>query len=213
VTDSGGGPYSNNEFAVSDATLALFDEVTDDTTVTKRVSLADKPPKESPSQVQKRTLYSIPRHSTATNSIEETIRQPEPTRRGKSNCNTTTAEKIAPLARSSSDIVDMTRDSRPVASAQGTPAAANPAVTTKRTEPKVFRKSLSDTGALRNGDSNHRRHQQPVLPVATTGPRGQFHNNKADDENGEKGPWTSEALDFFDWWPPGRPKPPKPNPT
>jgi hypothetical protein len=23
----------------------------------------------------------------------------------------------------------------------------------------------------------------------------------------ERGPWTSEALDLFDWWPPGRPKP------
>lgn len=28
-----------------------------------------------------------------------------------------------------------------------------------------------------------------------------------EDEPREQGPWTSEALDLFDFWPPGRPKP------
>ncbi|EEH10371.1 conserved hypothetical protein [Histoplasma capsulatum G186AR] len=27
------------------------------------------------------------------------------------------------------------------------------------------------------------------------------------DDGEEQGPWTEEALDLFDWWPPGRPKP------
>lgn len=27
------------------------------------------------------------------------------------------------------------------------------------------------------------------------------------DTNNEQGPWTTEALDLFDFWPPGRPKP------
>ncbi|KAL1967717.1 hypothetical protein VTN77DRAFT_2974 [Rasamsonia byssochlamydoides] len=189
----------SNEFGVSDSTLALFDELTDDAAAKV---VTDRPPKESPSQAQEKTLYSVPLHSTVSgsppgiDSTEKTTQQP----RQQSISEATAAKRTAPLARSSSDAAAMS-DSRPAASAQEAPAAANPAVATKRTEPKIFRKSLSDPTALRNADSNHHR---PSRPVATTVPPGR---PSCDDDSGEKGPWTAEALDFFDWWPPGRPKP------
>ena len=63
---------------------------------------------------------------------------------------------------------------------------------------KIFQKSISDLSALnpQSGNQSHaiiatgKRHVTPVL--------------EAEDD---QGPWTSEALDLFDWWPPGRPKP------
>ncbi|KAL4817081.1 hypothetical protein BDW67DRAFT_175014 [Aspergillus spinulosporus] len=45
----------------------------------------------------------------------------------------------------------------------------------------------------------------PFRPIATRSPLNPI--NKQNDEH-EQGPWTSEALDLFDFWPPGRPKPP-----
>ncbi|EAA61547.1 hypothetical protein AN7759.2 [Aspergillus nidulans FGSC A4] len=45
----------------------------------------------------------------------------------------------------------------------------------------------------------------PLRPLATTSPLNPI--TKQNDEH-EQGPWTSEALDLFEFWPPGRPKPP-----
>ncbi|KAL4750584.1 hypothetical protein BDW72DRAFT_203851 [Aspergillus terricola var. indicus] len=45
----------------------------------------------------------------------------------------------------------------------------------------------------------------PLRPLATTSPLNP--HTKQNDEH-EQGPWTSEALDLFNFWPPGRPKPP-----
>ncbi|KAL3433621.1 hypothetical protein BDV09DRAFT_171552 [Aspergillus tetrazonus] len=45
----------------------------------------------------------------------------------------------------------------------------------------------------------------PLRALATTSPLNPI--TKQNDEH-EQGPWTSEALDLFDFWPPGRPKPP-----
>ncbi|KAL4737870.1 hypothetical protein BDV11DRAFT_190751 [Aspergillus similis] len=59
-----------------------------------------------------------------------------------------------------------------------------------------LRKSFSDPTAI---DS------LPFRPLTTTSPLNPV--TKQNDEHGQ-GPWTSEALDLFDFWPPGRPKPP-----
>ncbi|KAL3495930.1 hypothetical protein BJX62DRAFT_145204 [Aspergillus germanicus] len=61
----------------------------------------------------------------------------------------------------------------------------------------VLRKSYSDTSAINS-------FQTRPLTTATNSPL-----NPATDttDDSEQGPWTSEALDLFDFWPPGRPKP------
>ncbi|KAL4764571.1 uncharacterized protein BDW70DRAFT_129318 [Aspergillus foveolatus] len=59
-----------------------------------------------------------------------------------------------------------------------------------------LRKSYSDPTAIDG---------LPFRPLATTSPLNPM--TKQNDEP-EQGPWTSEALDLFDFWPPGRPKPP-----
>ncbi|PLB33200.1 uncharacterized protein BDW47DRAFT_114404 [Aspergillus candidus] len=60
-----------------------------------------------------------------------------------------------------------------------------------------LRKALSDPTALtrRNG------------PTALTRRNNPFGGPLQEDTPGEQGPWTAEAMDLFDFWPPGRPKP------
>lgn len=108
------------------------------------------------------------------------------------------------LRRSHSDLSAMLPDSHLTVSATDTfvpepvgDAHSMPAV--RRNETKPFRKSYSDTTALRNADQH--RHG-PSLPVATSRPAKMEPIHHSD-----RGPWTVDALDFFDWWPPGRPKP------
>ncbi|KAL3449819.1 hypothetical protein BJX65DRAFT_31925 [Aspergillus insuetus] len=61
----------------------------------------------------------------------------------------------------------------------------------------VLRKSYSDTSAINS-------FQTRPLTTATNS----LLNPATDTTyNSEQGPWTSEALDLFDFWPPGRPKP------
>lgn len=180
----GAGSYSNHEFSVLDSTLALFDELTNTAVKRDVTSAAERPPKESPSQDQRKTLYARPSHSEAFgSSAESEMDSDSPPQESVSHA--TAAGRTAPLARSSSDVAATT---------------ANPAETVKRAEPKIFRKSLSDTTALRN---QQQQQQQSSRPVPTKGPPGRQPSH----DDGETGPWTSEALDFFDWWPPDRPKP------
>ncbi|KAL4913856.1 hypothetical protein BDW62DRAFT_156351 [Aspergillus aurantiobrunneus] len=56
-----------------------------------------------------------------------------------------------------------------------------------------LRKSFSDPTAV---NSLHTRHLPQTNPL-----------NASADNQDEQGPWTSEAQDLFDFWPPGRPKP------
>ncbi|KAK1140690.1 hypothetical protein N8T08_010003 [Aspergillus melleus] len=60
-----------------------------------------------------------------------------------------------------------------------------------------LRKSYSDPTALTSANSLQSRTAPCKSPL----------NRDDDDTNREQGPWTTEALDLFDFWPPGRPKP------
>lgn len=115
------------------------------------------------------------------------------------------AEQRLPVIRSNSDVSHMVPES---ASARSAPAGylasvaeGLPTAVIKRSE-RVFRKSHSDTNALRNLDNAN---NSLPRPLATTGPpRDQRSIGTVKTESG---PWTADALDFFDWWPPGRPMP------
>ncbi|KAJ5992275.1 hypothetical protein N7451_007999 [Penicillium sp. IBT 35674x] len=61
-----------------------------------------------------------------------------------------------------------------------------------------LRKSLSDPSAL---------NKKPSLQARPTPMRGAMSAVPEEPEVLEEGPWTAEALDLFDFWPPGRPKP------
>lgn len=116
-----------------------------------------------------------------------------------------TAGQRAPVMRSNSDISHMVPESAPVRSAPAQNLASVteslPTMAIKRSE-RVFRKSHSDTNALRNLDNANNGLSRPL---ATTGPPRNQRNIGT--VKTESGPWTADALDFFDWWPPGRPMP------
>ncbi|KAL6230616.1 hypothetical protein BDW75DRAFT_234259 [Aspergillus navahoensis] len=71
-----------------------------------------------------------------------------------------------------------------------------PPVTAPKSRSPGLRKSYSDPTTINS---------LPPRPLATTSPLNPI--SEQNDEH-EQGPWTSEALDLFDFWPPGRPKPP-----
>lgn len=168
--------------------------------------------KESTSQSLRRTaLYNIPSHSAIHGSAaspggiglsnDDSSSPPRVHIESRSDENAD-MEKHA-LMRSHSDMSSMLPDSCPVVTAPDTRVrelvGEVNAPASRRNEPKVFRKSHSDTTALRNTDQH--RHG-PSLPVATRRPPRTEPIPESD-----KGPWTAEAWDFFDWWPPGHPKP------
>ncbi|KAJ0416513.1 hypothetical protein BJY00DRAFT_291433 [Aspergillus carlsbadensis] len=72
-----------------------------------------------------------------------------------------------------------------------------PLIPFPRPRSAVLRKSYSDPSAINSL-------QTRPLTTTTNSPL-----NPATDttDHSEQGPWTSEALDLFDFWPPGRPKP------
>lgn len=172
------------------------------------------PPKGSTSQSLRRTaLYNIPSHSAIHGSAaspagidlsdDDSLSPPQVDIEQHSD-ETSHTENPTTLMRSHSDLSSMLPDSHPTVSAPDTRVPdlveeANPAPAARRTQPKLFRKSYSDTTALRNADQH--RHG-PSLPVATSRPA---RTEPIHESN--KGPWTAEAWDFFDWWPPGHPKP------
>ena len=67
----------------------------------------------------------------------------------------------------------------------------------KRSLDAPLRKSLSDPSALAN---------KPTLQTRPTLMRSAM-TTIPEPEEVDDGPWTSEAMDLFDFWPPGRPKP------
>lgn len=75
------------------------------------------------------------------------------------------------------------------ARSQGIPPAAKPS-------PRGFRKSISDPAAFHTVNSIQSR-QLPPSPL----------NPQAGEKQGQiqdQGPWTCEAMDLFDFWPPDR---------
>lgn len=70
-------------------------------------------------------------------------------------------------------------------------------IPTRRALDAPLRKSFSDPTALT---------ARPSLQARPTLARSAL-SNAEEAEPHEEGPWTSEALDLFDFWPAGRPKP------
>lgn len=133
----------------------------------------------SSSDQNRTVLYSIPPHS-ATNSSPSNPPPPPLTRER----NTISNPVVAP--------VQQNQPSRPPVPVRDTaPSSHHPL----RKSPKTFRKTVSDPTALRSNDGNRAIARPPTL------------SEQPERREDEKGPWTAEALDFFDWWPPGRPKP------
>jgi hypothetical protein len=73
-----------------------------------------------------------------------------------------------------------------------------PNIPTRRALDAPLRKSISDPTALT---------AQRTLQSRPTLMRSAMSAVPEQPEVNEEGPWTSEALDLFDFWPPGRPKP------
>ncbi|KAJ5148657.1 hypothetical protein N7448_000235 [Penicillium atrosanguineum] len=73
-----------------------------------------------------------------------------------------------------------------------------PSLSTRRALDAPLRKSLSDPTALT---------AQRTLQSRPTLKRSAMSALPEQPEVNEEGPWTSEALDLFDFWPPGRSKP------
>jgi hypothetical protein len=209
---------SNPAFDISASTLAVLEDIDDNGSLrevrdTRILRGENTLPKESTSQSLRRTaLYNIPSHSAIHGSAvspggiyvsSDDSSSPPRVNIEQPSDESAHTEKHA-LMRSHSDLSSMLPDSHPAVPAPDTlipelVGDANPAPPARRNEPKLFRKSYSDTTALRNADQH--RHG-PSLPVATSRPARMEPIHESD-----KGPWTAEAWDFFDWWPPGRPKP------
>jgi hypothetical protein len=109
---------------------------------------------------------------------------------------------LAPVMRSHSDMSRMVTGQTAPSDLPEPPAAAASTTALKRNERKLFRKSHSDTNALRNLESGNNGLSRPL---ATHGPPREERNINI--TNNDTGPWTAEAFDFFDWWPPGRSMP------
>ncbi|KAK2803761.1 hypothetical protein FQN51_002990 [Onygenales sp. PD_10] len=115
-----------------------------------------------------------------------------------------------PLSRSHSDIAVTSRvDTAPQPHPQPLPIQnetdTSPQPANAKLPPaKPLQKSLSDTSSL---------HTISAAPVPRTRQsllapkRNQHVATCVDVDEEDQGPWTEEALDLFDWWPPGRPKP------
>lgn len=91
------------------------------------------------------------------------------------------------------------------------PAAVNHAARSQGIPPaptkpssRGFQKSYSDPSAFHAANRIQSRQLPSNLlnPVAEEGT-----SNEQPNQIQEQGPWTVEALDLFDFWPPGRPKP------
>jgi hypothetical protein len=219
-------------FPLSGSTLAVLEESNPDTSVDtdmvmRNVNNADitstqiQTPKVSGSQnSQTRLLNRIPTHASVYGPFASPagvelqddmgddlamLLASSPLEPESSNNEALTAGQRAPVLRSNSDISHMVPESAPIRSAPAqniaSVAEALPITAIKRNE-RVFRKSHSDTNALRNLDSANNGLSRPL---ATTGPPRNQRNIGT--VKIESGPWTADALDFFDWWPPGRPLP------
>jgi hypothetical protein len=107
------------------------------------------------------------------------------------------------LVRSQSDLGSLVHDpaNLSLSSRVGTLPAQQCPIPSPRSSPKVLQKSLSDPSSIKLKFGDNRTYQT----FLATG-RHQFDSSVHPDDE-EQGPWTSEALYLFDWWPSGRPKP------
>lgn len=186
----------------------MIDEpVTTTTSVAREV-------KPSSSLSEPNYLYAIPQHCSrdsaspdppAERSAPTTSRtnQNQPAPRQRQTAVSNSAARQSDLSSRNNN----NNDSNTVAPVQTEPLPRPPVSVNRSVPPnpvaareppqKIFRKSLSDPTVLRTTAGNRSR------PLSNNG-QSSIALNATDDD---QGPWTSEALDLFDWWPPGRPKP------
>lgn len=136
----------------------------------------------SSSDQQRTSLYSIPPHPAERSTSKPPARPSISERRGVIT---------SPITDLDENAVRQCEPSRPKPAVRET---SLPSGHPLRKSPKTFRKTVSDPTALRSSDGN-RAISRPSV------------SKQPESKDEEKGPWTSEALDLFDWWPPGRPKP------
>ncbi|GAD97368.1 hypothetical protein NFIA_079580 [Paecilomyces variotii No. 5] len=171
------------EFDPSGSTLFVLDEMIDEQSPNRPASSDSTREIKSSSDQHRSVLHSIPRHP-ASNSSPSNPTCPPLTKERNTITN--------PLAAPQSNPVQQNRPPIPAAPARDTALSSHHPV---RKLPNTFRKTVSDPTALRSNDGNRAIARPPTL------------SEQPERREDEKGPWTSEALDFFDWWPPGRPKP------
>lgn len=94
-----------------------------------------------------------------------------------------------------------------------TPAAVNHAARSQGIPPahakqssRGFQKSYSDPSAFHTVNSIESR-QLPSSTLDLLVEEGSDEEEQTQNKVQEQGPWTVEALDLFDFWPPGRAKP------
>ncbi|WEW56404.1 hypothetical protein PRK78_001847 [Emydomyces testavorans] len=146
-----------------------------------------------------------PSSQTITKSISDFFKpsQPPPQSLDEHKENAGQVPQPRSLLRSHSDIEPLARQSTKNTTAlPSNHAAPNRSDPAQKSHGKGLLKSLSDTSALRAKPTGPSRALQTRLMTAAD---SSATSSTMDDE--EQGPWTSEALDLFDWWPPGRPKP------
>ncbi|EEH33893.1 hypothetical protein PAAG_04942 [Paracoccidioides lutzii Pb01] len=99
-------------------------------------------------------------------------------------------------------------DSLPTIAERSKPAAAAPPPPLDPAAPsKSFQKSLPDTSSVL-GRTTLATDPAPRMRQSLLAPkRNQHVATCVDVDEKGQGPWTEEALDLFDWWPAGRPKP------
>ncbi|KAJ9211023.1 hypothetical protein DTO166G4_7415 [Paecilomyces variotii] len=171
------------EFDPSDSTLFVLDEMIDEQSPNRPASSDTTRELKSSSDQRRTALYSIPPHPVTDSSPPNPPRPPPLSKQHSTITNRVAAPEP--------NIVQQNRPSSPKAPVREPVLSSHHP---PRKSPKTFRKTVSDPTALRSSDGN-RAIARPTL------------SEQPESKNEEKGPWTSEALDLFDWWPPGRPKP------
>ncbi|KAH8702426.1 hypothetical protein BGW36DRAFT_372839 [Talaromyces proteolyticus] len=212
-------PGSHTDCDISASTLAVLEEINEEesfgNTREENALMPDSilSKKETSQSTRTRALYRVPSHtaihgsaaSSAGIELKDDLNPPTSLQIHIQQRDSGPTHTKHNITRSHSDLSSMLLESHPMVS-DPMVGISEPSVAEKqgfarrRKEPKAFRKSYSDTTALWN-ELNH--NHGPSLPVATERPPISESNH----EDSEKGPWTAEALDFFDWWPPGRQKP------
>lgn len=180
-------------------------------------------PKLSRSQIaQSRALHRIPTHALVygpsaspaglelhEDMIDESLFTSSPLESDPCDPDPGLTVQRSPISRSHSDVNHAVSDLGPLMSdpadlPPNSSAVKRRLTTAVKQGERVFRKSHSDTNTLRNRESAN---NGVSRPLATTGPPREQRDSNSGTGYTESGPWTAHALDFFDWWPPGQPRP------
>ncbi|ODH51084.1 hypothetical protein GX48_02696 [Paracoccidioides brasiliensis] len=133
-----------------------------------------------------------PSPATAKNTSEPTPPAPRP--------------RIHPTTQRSDSLPTIAERSKPATAAAAAPSPPPPPLGPAAPS-KSFQKSLPDTSSVR-GRTTLATDPAPRMRQSLLAPkRNQHVATCVDVEEEDQGPWTEEALDLFDWWPAGRPKP------